>query len=600
MNTMNIELEKLEANPTIVNYSSLAQAMENDESEYRKLKIGILRNFTLDPLTLALPIQLVARGFSAETILYEDYQLDELILNKNGDLYSNNPDVVMLFLAFDELIPEIAYGFHSFRDGTINHEVAAAISRVKQYLLEIRKNTSVPILLLNAPFRYLSPHGVFDAMYSHSHRAIIWELNTKLSLLCSTIADCIILDLHGIVSKIGEKNATDARQWYIAKQPFTFLCYHHLAVEIAKIIKTLFIAPMKCLILDCDNTLWGGILGEDGTEGVALGNYYPGNCYLDFQRFIKDLKNKGIFLALCSKNNENDVLDFIKNSSNMVLSLDDIATYRINWQDKASNILEISKELNIGLDSIVFVDDSDLECAWVKSQLPELSVIHLGANPSKYVASLHSTSYFDTRNITDEDLQRTEMFKGAKQSAINAESFDDYSDFLKSLDLKIEFSIDESKHIKRISQLTNKTNQFNFRTIRYSESQVREIINSEQFLTISAALKDKNTDYGIISVVILTLKDKVAFIDTFLMSCRALSRDVDRAMLSMTAKICYERGINLIEGEYIPTKKNIIIENWFEGSNFQKVENKDNSWIYKLDLQLEPTWPEHIQEVSIR
>lgn len=596
---LEIDFDKLDRYPTVLNYGAESKQIESTKGSLQNVSVAVLRNFTVDPIKITLPTQMSKFEMGADLHIYEDYQLESLIFDAGSDLYKKGVDFILLLLSLEEMAPLLARGYLGLSAKNLQIEITKVADKVKTYISEIRKRTKTVILINNFYYNFDSPHGIFDAVYPTSHRKLICEINDGLADLVRTTKDCVVIDFNSVFARNGEERCFDSRQWSIAKQPFKFYGYHAISKEISKVIKSFNTPSKKCLVLDCDNTLWGGVLGEDGPNGVALGDAYPGNCFRDFQRSIIDLKNKGVFITLCSKNNESDVIDFIEGSGRMFLNLDDVATFRVNWEDKATNIKSIASELNIGLDAMVFIDDSEFECSWVKSQLPEVEVIQLDPNFSAYSGLLSRSGLFDSRSLTEEDKNRTEMFKGAKKSDAEISKFASFEEFLMSLELVVDFSVDEVQLVKRISQMTNKTNQFNFRTKRYSETDIVKMIDAADKLVLTARLKDKNTDYGIIGLVILKFNGDSAFVDTFLMSCRALSRDVDKALLVKVVNICKERGLKKLDGEYIPTNKNIIVVDWFKNMGFVSQGGDPASWSLSFGVDTEPQWPDHINEMEM-
>lgn len=333
----------------------------------------------------------------------------------------------------------------------------------------------------------------------------------------------------------------------------------------------------KCLVLDLDNTLWGGILGEDGIENIKIGDSYPGLAYLHFQEAILEAANSGVILAICSKNNEDDVVEVFEKHPFQLIKFNKISAYRINWQDKASNIKEISDELNIGLDSMVFIDDNPVERERVRQMLPEVIVPDFPESPYlmiKYFKDIYD-QYFQTYRLTNEDLNKTSQYISNAERNVFKKSFTSVDDYLKSLEMELNIYEASKFTIPRIAQMTQKTNQFNLTTNRYTEDDIKNKLLDGN-LVICAAVKDKFGDNGISILTIINLENNTANIDTFLLSCRILGRNIEDVFLNYMINILQEKNIKYLKSMYIPSNKNKQTENFFEKMNFELVSIEDN------------------------
>jgi FkbH-like protein len=348
----------------------------------------------------------------------------------------------------------------------------------------------------------------------------------------------------------------------------------------------------KCLVLDLDNTLWGGILGEDGIGGIKIGGDYPGNAYRMFQELILELKETGVILAVCSKNNESDVLDAWKNNKEILITGEHLAAYRINWNNKADNIYQISKELNIGLDSMVFIDDNPVERELVKQSLPEVEVPDFPRNPYEMFSFANNIikDFFITYKLTNEDLEKTNQYKQNKNRANLANRFSNNEDFLKSLGITISLIDVNEVTLQRFSQMCNKTNQFNFTTKRYSEQDI-QAYHSQGALIQGLSVKDKFGDNGITGLIIAKIISPTeAIIDTFLLSCRVLGKGVEFFYFSEVLKKLKERGVERIQSIYIASAKNSQVKSFYSEIGFELVEenqNGDRIYAHELNKNLE-------------
>lgn len=341
----------------------------------------------------------------------------------------------------------------------------------------------------------------------------------------------------------------------------------------------------KCLILDLDNTLWGGVLGEEGVEGIQLGADYPGNAYKDFQLLIKQALKAGVILAACSKNNLHDVMNAWETHPEMILKENDFSSLRINWNDKAVNIVEIANELNIGLDSLVFIDDNPRERERIKTELSEVETPDFPENPYDLVKFFYELyqNYFQVYKLSDEDLKKTEQYKdNAKRNRL-LKSFDSMDEYIKNLEIELKFMI--NKNLTRVAQMTQKTNQFNLTTHRYSESDINSFINNNQ-LIFSLGVSDKFGDNGITgaSIVFLDKKNGIAEIDSFLLSCRILGKGIEHIFLKLILNHLFKMGFTKVNTSYIHSSKNSQTKDFYEKNEFTLLNEseKEKNYIYKF------------------
>lgn len=335
----------------------------------------------------------------------------------------------------------------------------------------------------------------------------------------------------------------------------------------------------KCLVLDLDNTLWGGILGEDGISNLKISGFYPGNCYNSFQKLILELKRQGVILCLCSKNNYADVEECFNQRSDMVLSLDDFTVKKINWNNKREEIVNISKELNIGLDSIVFIDDSPVERENVKS-LTGVTVLDFPEFPYLMCDYFNDEfkKHFGTYSLTQEDIDKTKQYNYKVQSDILRESILSEEDFIKGLNIKIIYDELNDYNIDRIEQLINKSNQFNLTTKRYTKL---DLLNMDHTIISSIKIIDKFGDLGLTGVAIVKLEDKIAYIDSFLLSCRILGRKIENEFLKIIINRLYKLGVYEVIGEYIVSPKNSQVNDFYKNNGFVEIEKTYDKTIYK-------------------
>lgn len=402
----------------------------------------------------------------------------------------------------------------------------------------------------------------------------------NLELLRQKAKNVTMLDLDYVASYVGKKHWFDSSAWFWHKAGFSMDFVGTVAGLLASQIGALSGKIRKCLVLDLDNTLWGGVVGEDGCSGINLDpNDAVGEAYLAFQRYVLRLKEQGIILAVCSKNDMETAKEPFEKNPNMLLHLDDIAAFKANWENKADNIAGIAEELNIGLDAMVFFDDNPAEREIVKQNLPDVWVVDVPVEPADYVAQLNEESPFEWLQFTAEDRERASTYNQNKKRRELQAGFRDYGEYLEALCMKGHAGQVREEDSERFVQLINKSNQFNLRTVRYSEGQIRRYLQDPDVACLKIELEDKFSRYGIISCIILKKKGDECFIDTWVMSCRVLKRGVEDFAFRYIVDIARKWACKKIKGEYIPTKKNKMVANLYEEFGFDAVHTQEPSGI---------------------
>lgn len=398
--------------------------------------------------------------------------------------------------------------------------------------------------------------------------------NNFLYELAEEYKNLKVVDICGFTRNYSRDQLIDWKYYFISQMALNPRLAKDFGKWFAAEIIAIEMNRKKCLVLDLDNTLWGGVVGEDGIHGVKIGGDYPGNAYLYFQRYILELARQGVILAVCSKNNLDDVKQLWHNNSNNLITDDNLSAFRINWQDKATNITEIAKELNIGVDSIVFVDDNPTERELVKGMLPEVSVVDFPAQPYGLPAMIENISqqYFKIYSLTNEDTAKVEQYKANAQRNRVQGGFSNMDDYIRSLEIVLSIDEISSSTIERVAQLTQKTNQFNLTTKRYTQSDIEHILrNGGVGWTLNVS--DKFGDSGITGVLIAKLDGNSANIDTLLLSCRVLGKDIETAFVNEILGRLLKFGISKVIGVYIPTLKNGQVANFYSKLGF--VQNND-------------------------
>ena len=537
------------------------------------MKIALLSSYTADLLPREIDKHLKTGGIVPQWYIAPFNQYMQEILAPESALKKFTPGVILLALDFDEFIS--AWDKLSQLLSTASAQFPSAI-----------------IIVHNCAMLQPEPMQLLEWNTPDSKRLLASKINCGLAELAQGLPNIYVLDLEYLVLKYGSENLFDPRFYYSAKVQFSLFGIQQVAEQSATAIFSISGRRKKCLVLDLDNTLWGGMIGEDGIEHINLSNDGTGKAFYDFQKKIEKLHNTGTVLAICSKNDKEIALEAINNHPYMVLREDKFAALRINWDDKASNIRSIAGELNLGLDSFVYLDDSAHERDVVRKLLPEVTVPDLPEDFSEYPNFLSGLPYFETFSFTAEDTRRGQMYAQERQRKDLQRSAGSFDDFLKSLDIKVNIKEADNFTIPRIAQLTQKTNQFNLTTRRYAESDIREFSNNPAWRVFSASTSDKLGDSGIVGIAISEINGETARLDTFLMSCRVLGRGIEQAFLMAVLEVSKKAGMKTCIAEYIRTQKNGVARDFLPANGFALREDH-----YVRDLQKAPDFPDWIEVI---
>jgi FkbH-like protein len=571
--------------------TKLAKATSKARSSGRSLdplvpfRLAILSNSTIDLMVPALVASALRRGIALEVIQPSYDQVAQEALTPDSTVNSSRPDAVLFALDYHALPLKISLG---------DREASAAnIEGVIGYLRSLRngiKTNSNAVCI----FQSFAPpaetlFGSLDRALPGSIRNLIDGINRELADLALHSGD-VLLDVAGLAETVGLANWHDAKLWNLAKIPFSDELIPLYADHVARIVAALRGKSGKVLVLDLDNTVWGGIIGDDGIEGIRIAQGdATGEAHLALQRFALDLRQRGIVLAVSSKNNDEVARAPFEQHSEMLLRLDHIAVFQANWNDKATNIQAIAEELSLGLDSIVFLDDNPVERGLVRKLLPEVAVPELPENPSDYARVLAAGGYFEAVSLAAEDLKRASFYQeNAKRASLQKQTVG-VDAYLASLDMTITFQPFEGKGRTRIVQLINKSNQYNLTTRRYTEPEILDVERDPEVFTLQVRLADIFGDNGMISVVICRPDGNESWeIDTWLMSCRVLGRKVEHMVLRKIVEHARAAGIQRLIGTYRPTERNKLVVDHYAKLGFTKVREEE-SGLTEWELLIEST-----------
>jgi FkbH-like protein len=560
-----------------LSYSQLQEFLnQTDLSNMPLLRMTILRNIVCEPIESYLRYFGYEIGFNVEVRFGEYDNIFQEAVGGNDRLFDKDTDCVLVFMKLESVSWDLARNFTGFNPERIKDEVERIQDYMMKVLAGIRRQTDAMILWHGFEFSINPSFGIWDSQIENGQMAVIRQLNESLRRMLHESANAYFVDLSLCLARMGALNFYDLRYWHIAQAPFTREALREIALEDFKFIRALKGKNKKCLVLDCDNILWGGIIGEDGLPGIKLGKSYPGSSYYEFQQEIVNFYNRGIIIALCSKNNEQDVWEVFQKHPDMVLKKEHISTAQINWDDKATNLSRIAQALNISLDSIVYMDDSEFEINLISRILPEVEVIHLPQDRAvEHRGVLASCGWFDTLTISSEDKKRGAMYKAEenrKKLMVQAKNLDDY---YVSLEMEAEIRFADEFLIPRVAQLTQKTNQFNLTTRRYNETDIKHFVEAADSDVICLRLTDKFGDSGMVGICILKYKEGKAIFDTFLLSCRVLGRGAEDVFMVQALKLAKKRGCRLAIGEYYSTRKNEQVKDFYAGQGFKEADTVD-------------------------
>jgi len=553
------------------------------------MRVAVLSNINIDLIGKYLKENLRSLEDGEIEMYFGGYgQVVEELIGESSGLYEFNPDFAIIFIDADELFRDIlsnplSYSPEDIR-GIVKERVSNLFHAISKYLDICPQGYALVNTLVMAPYSAM-PYMDLNTDYSPSVVELL--ANTELWELQKGLKNMVIVNWHSMVNRYGYNRLYDSRYWYLGRIKLSGEGLSRLAYLYSGYIKAIKGKTKKVLLLDLDNTLWGGIIGEDGLDGIELREDGIGKAYRDFQKLVKILKEQGVLLAVVSKNNPSDVDEVFEKHPMMVLKKDDFVVFKVNWSDKAQNIKEIAEELNLGLDSFVFIDDSPFEREAVKRYLPEVVVPDFPDDPSLLPGWFCEVveNYFPKIWVTEEDRKRSKMYQGEVRRKELMREFTSLEDYLRSLSMKAVISINDRRHVSRIAQLTQRTNQFNLTTRRYTEADIERFMENPEHLVFDLELIDKFGTNGITGVIIILFrKDGTALIDTFLMSCRIIGRGVEKAFLSYVVNYLKSQGVKILKGQYFPTKKNQLVSNLYGEMGFRKVEEDESHTEWEMDL----------------
>ncbi|QQS41679.1 MAG: HAD family hydrolase [Acidobacteriota bacterium] len=552
----------------------------NQGTPHEEFRIAVVGGSTLYPLSELIEHLLAIEKGNVKLHLgnYNNYRAE--ITDPESELYGFDPEIVVVLP--DETTCKYA--------GDLTDSAEAIATEVERYANEtlslcnlIRQRSSAEIILCN-----FGPSPYFDlGQLGTKHPASDWNFKRSVNLALAELAPNFvhICDLEFLAYRTGGLVARDESSWFESKQLLSPVLQVVLAREISHIVCSLKRASKKVLVLDLDNTIWGGVIGDDGLEGIELGDTSPrGEAFKAFQAYVQSLTERGVVLAVCSKNDFENAIEPFRKHPEMVLREEDIVSFKANWDPKPDNLARISDELKLGLDSFVFVDDNPAEIEIVRQFTPDVTALLLNPDPSQFVPQLKESRLFEVASISIEDRSKTLQYRKEAERRNLLETSVDMDSFLGSLQMKGTVKDFDRLDLPRIGQLINKSNQFNLTTRRRTESEVERIIEDPDFTGFTMRLSDKFGDHGLISVVIGKRDGETLEVDTWLMSCRVLKRQVEEAVMNELVARARDFGCSRIKGVYLPTAKNGMVKRHYPDLGFSTIREDDEAGEYELSV----------------
>lgn len=544
------------------------------------VKLALVGDTATQLLAIAIRGMGVERGYNVNLFEAEYNQVERQFLDPSSELYEFDADFIIVFQSTHKL------GEH--HSGLSQEQQATLADERLQFVTDICNApalTGKKIIYFNYPEIGDTVFGSYANKVESSFTYQVRKLNYELMLLSEKYQNLFICDLAELQNKIGRDVLFPANVYTTTEMVISTNALPYVASRVMDMVCAIKGQFKKCLILDLDNTVWGGVIGDDGLEGIQLGHGLGiGKAFTEFQMWVKKLKQRGIIICVASKNNEETAKEPFEKHPDMVLKLEDIAAFQANWETKVDNIRTIQQILNIGFDSMVFLDDNPFERNMVRENIPAITVPELPEDPAEYLEYLYSLNLFETASYSNLDKDRTKQYQIEAQRVSLSKTFTNEADFLKSLNMASVVSGFTKFNTPRVAQLSQRSNQFNLRTVRYTDADIEALANNPSVIDLSFTLEDMFGDNGLIAVVIMKPFDKeTLFVDTWFMSCRVLKRGMENFTLNTMVEKAKEAGYKKIIGEYLPTAKNKMVELHYPNLGFEKVEGAETKQ-YVLDV----------------
>jgi FkbH-like protein len=579
-------LAELDAHPTLIKMAAASQQFDllRTAVERVALRVGCVSSFTFEPIAPALRLQALRASLGCDVYVGPFGQFEQELINPSSGLAAFNADVVFVAVRLQDVCPAIYEAFNSLTAEAATALVDGWIARLQAALTTFRQRSKAHVLIQNYDRPPTPALGLAEQSATLSQGAVIRHANAALADLAAALDNVRVMDYDALVARHGRLHWQDPRTALYARIPVAPANYWPLAGFYVRHLRPLYGLSKKVLVLDADNTLWGGVVGDVGLDGIALGHDYPGNAFVTLQKRVLDLYNRGVVLAIASKNQPGSVEEVLEKHPHMVLRAEHFAAMRIDWEPKPDNLRRIAADLNLGLDSFVFVDDSPVECELMRTALPEVLTVFLPDDPAHYAGIIESLDCFDQWRISEEDRSRGKLYKAeAGRRELQAAALD-MPTFYRRLQMKVTLFVDHLPHVARAAQMTVRTNQFNMHTIRYSEDDIRRFMAAEDGNVFTLALEDRFGDNGVVGLAVVQQDPAEWLLHLFLMSCRVLGRTVEHAFVTWIAERARAAGAARLVAEFVPTAKNRPFAAFYRDCGFVEGEptGEAQRWVWDL------------------
>jgi len=554
-------------------FFQLKKNLKKDFSGLKKIKIAVLGDTSTQFLVQAIRGLGFDLGIDLQVWEADYDQIENQVFDTGSELYKSKPEVVIIFRSSQKLLNK----YNKLHTEQRKLLAANELSSVDQLYSALKQELNCKVIFYNYTEIDDSVFGNYANKTESSFLFQLRKLNVELMNFAATHPDFNLCDLSMLQNLEGRKKFFQPSVYINTEMVLSIDVLPKVAAKTLDIINAINGKIKKCVILDLDNTLWGGTIGDDGIENIQLGHLGIGKAFTEFQHWLKKLSTRGIILAVCSKNNEPTAKEPFGKHPDMVLRLDDMAVFVANWENKADNIRQIQQVLNIGFDSMVFIDDSPFERNMVRENIPGICVPEMPEDPAEYLEYLYSLNLFETASYSGEDANRTALYQVESKRITARQSFANEDDYLKSLNMVSVVEPFNKFNIPRVAQLSQRSNQFNLRTVRYTDADAERLSGSDQHLTFAFTLEDNFGDNGLICAAVLKAENgNSLFFENWFMSCRVLKRGMEHFVLNTIAGFAAEKGYTQLVGEFLPTAKNEIVKDHFLNLGFEK---KENYWV---------------------
>jgi FkbH-like protein len=546
---------------------------------YPVKKVAVLGNVTTQPVEDAMALTLFAEGYLAEIYSSPFSTYQQEALDSNSALYKFEPDLIMIYTSGKNIV---APGVLVHGEEDLKAILDAQWNHWRGFWESLKTNSNAKIL----QHTYASPDqklcGVAESRGRYSGADVYSQVNRHL--MNSSSDSVYWVDVDHLASDVGRRNWFDPRTEYHGKYPFSLRHLPDYRVLLHSVLREVLGSRPKALVLDLDNTLWGGVIGDDGLSGIALGNNGPeGEAFLAFCEYVLSLSRRGIILGICSKNEPENVREVFEKHPAMPLNLDDFASIKCNWNSKVDNLVEMGRELNIDVSAMVFVDDNPAECELVRQSLPSVRVINMDGDPAEFIRKVEDKRFFEAQHLTSEDLLRVKSYRARLEIRKQKDSVVDIDSFYRSLEMKAEMNEATPDDVPRLEQMEAKTNQFNLATRRLSAADIGALINDPNCVVLTARLADKFADHGLVSYLAAEYNGTTCVVTDWIMSCRVFSRTLENKLLEVLIDHARAKGAQELVLNYSPTPKNQLMVDIFRRLGFSEQECGSGSWRQSLN-----------------